>query len=135
MLVLISKSILKIEEGNRTDFHAQLWAEKDKPFYFEVKIIAGSHVDITWEVEGVANPCGATIGVDGSLGLTDMDHGTECQFPFRYNNVLYYGCTYMDPTVANKQICATDRDKDFNGLKYGVCDDKCVRQSNDLNCS
>ena len=42
----------------------------------EVEIISGSHLEIEWEKTSEAS------------GFAYL-----CKFPFRYNGVLYYGCT------------------------------------------
>ena len=45
-----------------------------------------------------------------------------CLFPFRYNSILYYGCSINIPEGS---ICATETDSDYNPSKVGRCNDYC----------
>ena len=45
-----------------------------------------------------------------------------CSFPFRYESVLYYACTYIDTIGASPvHLCATETDEDFNPITIGFC--------------
>ena len=45
-----------------------------------------------------------------------------CAFPFRYDGVLYYACTYINETeTPSVSLCATSIDEDFNPISIGVC--------------
>ena len=45
-----------------------------------------------------------------------------CAFPFRYDGVLYYACTYINETeTPSVSLCATAIDEDFNPISMGVC--------------
>jgi hypothetical protein len=45
-----------------------------------------------------------------------------CSFPFRYESVLYYACTYLNITGSDPvHLCATATDEDFNPITMGYC--------------
>ena len=48
-----------------------------------------------------------------------------CIFPFRYNGVLYYGCTN---DTAGKKLCADSVDKGYNALTIATCNTFCHTQ-------
>jgi len=57
---------------------------------------------------------------------------SSCVFPFRYGNVLYYGCT--DPNAANVspaggKMCAIKIDSDFHATEMAECAPQCHMQS------
>ena len=60
-----------------------------------------------------------------SVSFTE-DADKKCIFPFRYDKVLYYGCTMLGdkPDV----MCATATDSDFNAQELGECNDFCHTQ-------
>ncbi len=123
-----------------TDYEAELWLTKDTKYYFEVIVAAGSHLSINWTVEGdlttgTPDECDTTGNYEGDIqqhlvGSTNITNdGTgPCHFPFRYMGILYYGCTYTDPTNFDEQFCATDVDHDYNAKKLAVCNEYCPRQ-------
>ena len=57
----------------------------------------------------------------------------RCVFPFRYGNILYYGCAQLEAGTypnypggrARWSLCATEIDSDYNALKMGHCNDYC----------
>ena len=52
----------------------------------------------------------------------------NCVFPFRYDNVLYYGCAQLPPNTyptSQFSLCATEIDSDYNALKMGHCNADC----------
>ena len=54
-----------------------------------------------------------------TMNETDAD---LCSFPFRYQSVLYYACTYINTTGASPvHLCATETDEDFNPVAIGFC--------------
>lgn len=107
---------------------------------------AGSHLTIDWAVEGdlttnMPDECNTTGNYDGDIQQHLMgspvitNDGTGvCQFPFRYMGILYYGCTYTDPTDFGEQFCATEVDVDYNAEKLAVCNEYCPRQRKILKC-
>ena len=56
--------------------------------------------------------------------------GEHCQFPFKHNGVLYYGCP-PDPIEAGEFWCSTKVDKDGNHITgkgfYGLCKSECPK--------
>jgi hypothetical protein len=55
--------------------------------------------------------------------------GHWCQFPFRYNDTLFYGCSNFTIGDDATNICATEIDEDYNAQKVGICNDACHVQS------
>jgi hypothetical protein len=51
--------------------------------------------------------------------------GINCTFPFRFKNVLYYGCTNVSLTSVIYKMCATVVDTDYNAMEMGWCSDLC----------
>ena len=70
----------------------------------------------TWmDASGAKQP---TTFVD-KMTKTEAD---LCAFPFRYDGVLYYACTYINETeTPSVSLCATSIDEDFNPISIGVC--------------
>ena len=80
----------------RADYVAELWLEESVDFYFEIQFSAGSHMNVTWVIEGQAGEdCEATFpGItpiaaheDATLPLPIEGAGpagsVACVFPFR----------------------------------------------------
>ena len=84
---------------------ARAWARPDEKLYFLVRFAEGSHLKITWEITypDISDDCrtkdGEAIPLEG--GVSFEPGQKDCIFPFRYNRVLYYGCTNVD-------LCATE---------------------------
>lgn len=103
-----------------TSYHAQAWVRENEELRFHVKFAEGSHVRVEWKIEipnDVENDC-----------KTDGDE-IPCTFPFRYQNILYYGCARL-PNELNETdiICATSVDSDYNALQTGNCNEYCHQQ-------
>ena len=62
-----------MNEADPKEYKASLWTRKDESITFAVKFMTGSHVNITMALDGESN--------------------CPCSFPFRHENVMYYGCT------------------------------------------
>ena len=64
-------------------------------------------------------------GVKTATSFVSAMSGTEadlCAFPFRYESVLYYACTYINTTADDGvSLCATATDEDFNPISMGAC--------------
>ena len=83
---------------------ARAWARPDETLYFHVRFAEGSHLKITWEISvpDIQDDC-RTKEADAiplESGVAWETGKKDCIFPFRYNRILYYGCT-------NTGICAT----------------------------
>ena len=132
--------------GLKKEYNASVWARDGEELTFHVKFGAGSHIGVNWTIEEVS-PNGGSPGdtvvddcetKDGG-GFPSKPNGwpgsfwntftaaQKCVFPFRYDNVLYYGCTQL--TIGSLySMCATDIDSDYNALKMGHCNGFCHYQ-------
>ena len=104
---------------------ARAWARPDETLYFWVRFAEGSHLKITWEISepDIQDDC-RTEEADAiplESGVAWEAGKKDCIFPFRYNRILYYGCT-------NTGICATKVDSDYNAETVGSCNDDCHTQ-------
>ena len=54
-----------------------------------------------------------------------------CVFPFRYEDVLHYGCTHPVDHALSAAICATSTDDDYNAEEVAACEERCHVQSKD----
>ena len=56
-------------------------------------------------------------------------NGRPCRFPFKYNNVLHYQCTYEDAqNFNNKRWCRTNEDTAVT-LEWGNCPGKLYKKT------
>lgn len=117
-----------------------LWARDEEEIVFSAKFGEGSHMNVTWHLETDANDQAYTASDDcktqsGSKPALDPDIAFEtaanhwCQFPFRYNNTLFYGCSNFTLS-GDVKICATSIDEDYNAEKVGICNEYCHVQGN-----
>ena len=117
---------------------ASLWARKDEEIVFSTKFGRGSHMNVTWSLTTDANDaqtgednCETKAGSEPTWSATipsisfQATAGLQCQFPFRYNDTLYYGCSNF--TIGNDAttMCPTEIDEDYNAQKVGICNDYC----------
>ena len=51
-------------------------------------------------------------------------NGKPCIFPFTYNNVLHYQCTYEDSQAFNNQRWCRTNDNSSPTLEWGNCPSK-----------
>ena len=116
---------------------ATLWARPDEELVFSAKFGRGSHMNITWSLDTDSNDQTNTLDDDCKTKTADATPVFDpaisfsaaannwCQFPFRYNNTLYYGCSNFTLSGDATNICATKIDKDYNALQVGLCSDDC----------
>ena len=142
--------------GLKKEYNATVWARDGEEITFHVKFGAGSHIGVNWTIEEVLpnthNGGASDIVVDDcetkdSGGFPSRPNGWSgsfdtwssakpCVFPFRYDNVLYYGCaqlpaaSYQSGPYPNAQysLCATEIDSDYNAMKMGHCNADCHHQ-------
>ena len=109
----------EIKEGGvlvDTSYHAQAWVRENEELRFHVRFAEGSHVRVTWDISypnDVEDDC-------------KTEEGQACTFPFRYDNILYYGCARLDNDT--NIICATSVDSDYNAVGTGKCNEYCHQQ-------
>lgn len=132
-----SEAQLALDPYEPKIYRASAWAVKDETLKFRVKFTEGSHVKVTWKIS-VPNDEGDDCKTDpgdppelpsSSVGNFDKDGGKDCVFPFRFQGILYYGCTMLT-NETNVVMCATSIDSDFNALQMGNCNVHCHRQCN-----
>ena len=123
-----------LESGAAPVYEVEMWLMKDSTFRFEVKVIVGSHVKVTWDlVEDPADDCQTDADHDEGVvplipGVLNSGNGKTCVFPFSYDGVLYYGCRYVDPDNPETHFCATATDSDGVATEVGRCNGFCPRQ-------
>ena len=66
-----------------------------------------------------------TLSGDPPVELFVDTNDVPCDFPFRYKNVLYYGCTNITIETKNYKMCASKTDVDYNALQMSFCNDYC----------
>ena len=84
--------ILAMDEGEPKEYKASLWVREGERIRFGIKFITGSHVKPTFYLDG--------------------DTACNCAFPFRHNDVMFYGCDFSIDTADRK--CPTEVDSNFN---------------------
>ena len=132
----------EIEEGNRAKtYRATLWARKDETIYFSAKFGKGSHMSIKWKINDPKDEGDDCKTTDKPSDMDDPDFDADvafvdeadkaCIFPFRYNDILYYGCTNATKEGDENayQFCATKIDEDFNAKQVGWCNEFCHVQA------
>ncbi len=129
-----------MELGMPKIYKASAWVSEGDTLKFRVRFEEGSHVQVFWLLSVPSNEgdeCKTGAGEAPELAETvpavsfDEAEGVECKFPFRYDSVLYYGCTKIrisNETEDTIELCATSIDSDFNALKLGNCNSFCHRQ-------
>ena len=75
-----------MNELDPKEYKASLWVRKDESITFAVRFKSGSHISIALSLDGTST--------------------CPCKFPFKHNNVMYYGCT-------TDMKCAADVDDFF----------------------
>ena len=128
----------QIQSPNPPDklYVAALWARKDEEIVFSAKFGNGSHMNVTWHLDTDTNDQTYTSSDDcktmtGAEPAFDPPISFEaaadkwCQFPFRYNNTLFYGCSNFSLSTDTINICATEIDEDYNAQKVGLCNEYC----------
>lgn len=60
----------------------------------------------------------------------DTDVDAPCVFPFRYDGILFYGCTNLTVAALEYIMCATEIDDDYNAVKLSWCNEFCHIQRN-----
>ena len=93
-----------------------MWVLRQENITFAVKFDTGSHVSTTFGIEGIDDVC------------LSEDVNKSCQFPFRYQGQMFYGCT------PDEHMCAIATDIDFEEQGMANCSDNCVRQGIDMIC-
>ena len=81
MNVLKYFQILEMNDDDPKEYKASLWVRKDEAIMFAIRFKSGSHIEIALTLDGESN--------------------CQCKFPFRYNDIIYYGCT-TDMKCASK---------------------------------
>ena len=134
-----TKEEIKANEPNEefgiflpNDYQAEAWVAQGETLTFQVKFEKASHVNVNWKI-AVPNDLNDECKTDAIAKpeIVNMDYdvsgGKTCEFPFRYNGILYYGCTRLgtDYTIT---LCATTTDSDFNANKLGYCNEFCHQQ-------
>ena len=84
--------ILAMDEGEPKVYKASLWVREGERIRFGIKFITGSHVKPTFYLDG--------------------ETACDCAFPFRHNDVMFYGCDFSIDTADRK--CPTEVDSNFN---------------------
>jgi hypothetical protein len=114
----------------------KLWARGNETLVFHVRIEEGSHLEISWKVKGGEGCKTKTKGTSPEIKyLKEIDFNDDigdspCVFPFRFDNVLYYGCTRIKTeTEAVLEMCANSTDKNYNAVTLSWCDSNCHFQS------
>ena len=79
-----------MDEGEAKEYKASLWVREGEDIIFAIKFTTGSHVK-------------TTIYLDGETTC-------NCAFPFRHNDVMFYGC----PTGFADPLCPVEVDSNFN---------------------
>ena len=85
---------MAIDEGEAKEYKASLWVREEEFIQFAIKFTTGSHVK-------------TTIYFDG-------DTACNCAFPFRHNNIMFYGCTFSIDQDDPK--CPEEVDSNFNPI-------------------
>ena len=67
-------------------YRASAWVTESETLKFKVKFAEGSHVKVTWKI---------SVPNDENDDCKTEDEKI-CVFPFRYNSILYYGCTMLE---------------------------------------
>ncbi len=70
------------------NYTASVWLAMGQTFEFEVVAHSGSHMSVEWRSSDRGEAALETCLSDAS--------SDACRFPFRYEGVLYYGCTNPD---------------------------------------
>lgn len=130
-----SEAQLALDPWTPKIYRASAWAVKDETLKFRVKFSEGSHVKVSWKItvpndEGddcLTDPGDPPELASGPVSNFDGEGGKACVFPFRYDGILYYGCTMLT-NETNVIMCATSIDSDFNALQMGNCNAFCHRQ-------
>lgn len=130
--------------GMAKTYEASVWARQNEELTFHIRFGAGSHVKVDWKIlypistteqnecltlaqSTPAFPDPADPNRPGTV-VFETTGGVACTFPFRFRNVLYYGCTNvsLDGEVFN--VCATEIDTDYNAVKLSWCNGACPTQ-------
>ncbi len=117
-------------------YRASVWARENEQLYFHAKFPEGSHMKIDWTLtvtHGPADtPCVTVTNTPTPAptmpsGVTLVNTADNaCIFPFRYADILYYGCTKLDDGAGGAWVmCATATDSDYNANSMGWCNDFC----------
>ena len=120
-------------------YEASLWARENEEIVFSAKFGRGSHMNITWSLDPEPHDedntynddCKTTEGDEPAFDPAIAFQGEAdiwCQFPFRYNDTLFYGCSNFTLDGDATNVCATEIDEDYNAIKVGLCNDHCHTQ-------
>ena len=99
--------------------------------FISLRFPAGSHMYVLWYISdptGENDDCKTaanTLSGDPPVELFVDTNDVPCDFPFRYKNVLYYGCTNITIETKNYKMCASKTDVDYNALQMSFCNDYC----------
>ncbi|XP_059083429.1 uncharacterized protein LOC131880752, partial [Tigriopus californicus] len=130
--------------GMAKTYEASVWARQNEELTFHIRFGAGSHVKVDWKIlfpidtteqnecltlakTTPAFPDPADPNRPGTV-VFEPTGGTACLFPFRFRNVLYYGCTNVSLDAEVFNVCATDIDTDYNAVKLSWCNAACPTQ-------
>ena len=128
-----TKDELLADEYLDKNYLASAWVRESETLLFHVKFTEGSHMAISWKITSPnteQNDCETGTGdapaeLAGGVQLDETEN-VACIFPFRYDKILYYGCTWLGDEPYH--LCATETDPDYNALKLGVCNEFCQKQ-------
>ena len=72
-------------------------------------------------IKNINNECYLYIFITLVITTGGNANGKPCRFPFKYNDVLHYQCTYEDAqNFNNKKWCRTNDDNAAT-LEWGNC--------------